>query len=125
MTSTSGSAAHTAPASQTRAVPNGRRNAPSRAIPDTACVRTVGTRGSRLREVGDHSFDDADGQRAITARVEDVAPDPRKDSLRRLEVEPPLEEVRRPAMLCRELREPPGVAAGPIQSLILEGERLV
>src|SRR5436853_322606 len=62
---------------------------------------------------------------AVPARVEDVAPDPRKDSLGRLEVEAPLEEVRRPAMLCRELREPPGVAAGPIQSLILEGERLV
>src|SRR5207244_11813627 len=62
---------------------------------------------------------------AVTARGEDVAPDPRKESRRRLEGEAPLEEVRRPAMLCRELREPSGVAAGPIQSLILEGERLV
>src|SRR6266404_5382842 len=44
MTSTSGSDAHTAPASQTRAVPSGCRNALSRAIPDTACVRTVGIR---------------------------------------------------------------------------------
>src|SRR5439155_6699188 len=44
MTSTSGSAAHITPVSQTRVVVRGRRNAVASATPDTACVRTVGTR---------------------------------------------------------------------------------
>ena len=76
-------------------------------------LRGLSPRGSRRDEPGlatRFSLGDVDGQRAVTTPVEDIAPDSRKDSLGRLELQAPLEKVRRGAMLCRELREPPGVA---------------
>src|SRR2546426_10512868 len=71
------------------------------------------------------SLDDADGQRPVTARVEDVSADTRQDALCRLEIEPPLEQVRRAAMLVRELRESLGVTAGAVHALVLKRKRLV